>query len=345
MINSIRHDPSAVSYQPMALVTGATGAIGYTLVRYLLDMGYQVRVLARRAPLPGFFPKCVKVVVANINDSDALHKATAATDVVFHLAAKLHTNNPAQELHSEYERVNVEGTRRLVEAIQVNGVSCLVFFSTISVYGPSQPGIVLNENSPLLPQTFYAQTKCRAERIVLAARKKDSNEPLGVVLRLASVYGPRMKGNYARLVRALHGGWFQPLGSGLNLRTLVYDQDVASAALLAAEHPRAPGQVYNVTDGQIHTFNEILGAICQALGRRLPRYHLPATPFHRLAGYVEKGLSLIGKPSPMSRSLVEKLLEDVAVRGDKIQRELGFQPQFDLITGWRQAVPYLITNM
>ena len=345
MANSIGQNRTAISYQPTALVTGATGAIGQTLVQYLLDKGYQVRVLIRRPRLPDFFPKCVQVVQGDITDSHALQKATVDTDVVFHLAAKLHINNPGPELLSEYKHVNVEGTRGLVEKAHINGVSRLVFFSTISVYGPGLPGTVLNENSPLLPQTLYAQTKCQAEQTALAATKKNSNEPLSVVLRLAAVYGSHMKGNYRRLVRALQKGWFLPLGSGLNRRTLVYDKDVASAALLAAEHPQALGNVYNVTDGKIHTFNEIITAICQALGRGTPRFHIPSKPVQQLAGLADKGLSLFGKASPISQSLVEKLLEDVAVSGDKIQRELGFKPQFDLLAGWQQAVSNLTRYM
>ena len=57
---------------------------------------------------------------------------------------------------------------------------------------------------------------------------------------------------------ALLSGWFVPVGPGLNRRTLVYDKDVAAAAILAVEHPAAGGRVYNVTDGHVHRFCEII---------------------------------------------------------------------------------------
>ena len=57
---------------------------------------------------------------------------------------------------------------------------------------------------------------------------------------------------------ALLSGWFVPVGPGLNRRTLVYDKDVAAAAILAVEHSAAGGRVYNVTDGHVHRFCEII---------------------------------------------------------------------------------------
>jgi len=94
-------------------------------------------------------------------------------------------------------------------------VKRVVLFSTIAVYGPSD-GRVLNEMSLTHPDTFYDQTKCAAEQIVLNARGADG-QPLGTVLRLGAVYGSRIKGNYERLTRALVGNrkprhWFKTPG-------------------------------------------------------------------------------------------------------------------------------------
>ena len=154
------------------------------------------------------------------------------------------------------------------------------------------------------PDTFYAQTKLAAEQIVLNARGADG-QPLGTVLRLGAVYGSRIKGNYERLTRALAGNLgtrsqflrklghvprlpFIPVGNGLNRRTLVYDKDVGRAAALAVSHPAAAGRVFNVTDGEFHTLNEIIESICSALGRKPPRLSLPVGP-------VRWAVSIIGK--------------------------------------------------
>jgi UDP-glucose 4-epimerase len=286
--------------------------------------------LARSAPPAGLFPAEVAVVRGTLGDPLAILAALDGVEIVFHLAAMLHINDPRHELRDEYRRVNVEGTRSLVQAIAATGAR-LIFFSTINVYGPSQPGQVFDERSPLRPDSWYGETKAQAEEIALAGVS-------AAVLRLAAVYGPRMKGNYFRLLRALERNRFVPIGSGQNRRTLVQIDDVCSAALLTAAHPGALGHVYNVTDGQIHTLREIIAAICQALGRQPPGLYLPAAPIQLAAGLLDDGFRLLGRQAPIGRSTVQKLLEDVAVSGDKLQRQLGFRPRYDLVGGWREMV-------
>jgi UDP-glucose 4-epimerase len=269
-------------------------------------------------------------------------------DAVVHMAALLHIVNPPPELREKYEHVNVGGTATVVEAAIKADVKSVVLFSTIAVYGPSD-GRVLNEMSPTHPDTFYAQTKCVAEQIVLNARGADG-KPLGAVLRLGAVYGSRIKGNYERLTRALAVGKrgtrlrhvplfpFIPVGKGLNRRTLVYDKDVGRAAALAVSHPAAAGRVFNVTDGGFHTLNEIIESICSALGRKPPRLSLPVGPTRTLIGLIEKGSHAIGIKPPVTREMIDKYTEDIAVDGSLIQKELGFAPQYDLNAGWVETV-------
>ena len=261
-----------------------------------------------------------------------MDKAVAGVDVVFHLAAKLHINDPSPKLKLEYQRVNVEGTRCLAEAARAADVKRFVLFSTINVYGPGGPGQFLDEGSPLHPDSFYAETKAQAEDIALATLPT-------VVLRLAAVYGPNMKGNYLRLLEALRRRRFAFVGDGLNRRTLVHVQDVCSAAILAATHPAAPGNIYNVTDGTVHSLEQIVQAMCMALNRNPPRLRLPANMARRLAGIVEAAARCLLRKRVPVRTAVAKLTEDTAVSGARIIDELGWQPQYDLFRGWCDATP------
>lgn len=319
------------------LVTGATGALGPSLVKALMEDSHDVRILVR-TQRADFSSEKLEQIRGDIRNTSVLRSAVEGVDVVYHLASTLHINNPSRALRHEYRRTNVEGTRHVVQACQSTGVRQLVFFSTISVYGCSMNHEVLDENSPLRPKNIYTQTKCEAEQIVLSAKQAGSNKPLGVILRLAAVYGPRMKGNYASLVRALRRRWFLPVGSCLNRRTMVFDQDVASAALIAAEHQKSAGQVYNITDGQVHTMQEILEAICVALGRTPPRYNLPERPCRLMAGLVEDSFRVAGKRLSFGRGTIDKFFEDIAVSGEKAQRDLGFSPQFGLSDGWAHTI-------
>ncbi|MDO9068694.1 MAG: hypothetical protein Q7W05_09595 [Deltaproteobacteria bacterium] len=131
---------------------------------------------------------------------------------------------------------------------------------------------------------------------------------------------------------------FIPVGNGLNRRTLVYDQDVGRAAVLAVSHPAAAGRVFNVTDGEFHTLNEIIESICPALGRKPPSLSLPIGPVRFAAGIVEEMARLMGRQSPIMRATINKYTEDVAVDSRRIQKELGFMPKYDLSTGWREVV-------
>lgn len=321
---------------PSVLITGATGAIGPRVVHALDQAGLRIRAFSFDTPASGMFPQSVENLIGDVTDQVAVQSAMRDVDAVVHMAALLHIVNPPPELRAKYERVNIGGTETIVQAAIRAGVKRIVFFSTIAVYGRSN-GCVLNEMSPTHPETFYARTKLSAEQIVLNARGADG-QPLGTVLRLGAIYGSRIKGNYERLTRALEQHRFIPIGNGLNRRTLVYDKDVGRAAVQAVFHPAAAGRLFNVTDGGFHTLNEIIEAICSGLGRTSPRLSLPVGLMRIVAGLIEKGASTIGIKAPVTRETVDKYSEDIAVDGSFIQKEIGFIPQYNLKTGWKETI-------
>lgn len=321
---------------PLALVTGATGALGPRVVGALHQAGYAVRTLSLDTPAPTLLPGPTETRLGDITDAATVRAAMAGVNVVIHMAALLHIVNPSPALRPQYERVNVDGTQVVVAAAHAAGVRRLVLFSTIAVYGDSR-GRLLDEDAPPCPDTLYAETKLAAEQIVLAARCADG-QPLGVALRLGAVYGARIKGNYRRLVEALARGRFIPVGDGCNRRTLIYDKDVARATVLAAAHPAAAGRCFNVTDGQFHALRDIIAVICSALGRTPPRLSLPVRPMRLSAGLAEDVMQRIGRRSPMTRATIDKYTEDIAVSGDRIRSQLGFVAHYDLVAGWRETI-------
>lgn len=292
-----------------ALVTGATGAVGPAVVDALLQAGWRVRLLVR-----GTCDRTdVEIVQGDLRDPDSLRKAVDGVDCVVHMAGLLHIVDAGKELDAEFRALNVDATRTLVEASR--GIR-FVFFSSISVYGSDGP---FDETSPVNPQTSYARTKVEAEKIVIDAG--------GTVLRIAAVYGDRMKGNYASLVRAIHRRLFLPIGAGTNHRTLVHDRDVGRAVVLVLTSERAARQIYNVTDGTTHSIAEIVEAISAGFGRRGPRLRVPVLAV-RAVGAVVPGVA----------RLLERYREEVRVDGSKIRRELGFRPEADFRAAWREAV-------
>ena len=318
------------------LITGATGAVGPLVVRAFHDAGYSIRTLSIDPPPVNMWPDDVEALIGDVTHSLVVHAAMAGVESVIHLAALLHIVNPPSALKEKYERINVGGTATVVDAAIRAGVGRVVLFSTIAVYGQSD-GRILTEDSPPCPDTFYARTKRDAEKIVLDAKRADGGR-LGTVMRLGAVYGGRIKGNYQRLVQSLARGRFVPVGNGANRRTLVYDKDVARAAVVVASHDAAAGKIFNVSDGCFHTMNEIMNTICDALGRRPPRFSLPVGPTRGLVGFVETGCRSVGLKPPVTRGMIDKYTEDIAVDGSFIQKELAFMPQYDLKTGWEETI-------
>ena len=320
------------------LVTGATGAVGPRVVQALHDAGFRVRTLSLDDPPAGLLPDGVEVCRGDVTDPVAVGAAMQGIEAVVHMAALLHiaSPRPPAALRDQYERINVGGTATVVDAAVKAGVKRLVLFSTIAVYG-NTVGQILTEDSPPQPDTFYAQTKLAAERIALGARRSDG-QPLGTVLRFAAIYGSRIKGNYQRLLQSLARGTFIPIGDGRNRRTLIFDRDAANAAVAAVRHPAAAGRIFNVSDGQFHALSEIIAAMCDALGRTPSRLSLPVAPIRFAAGLLEDAARIVGRQSPIVRATIDKYTEDVAVDGRRIQTQLGFVPQYDLATGWRETV-------
>ena len=318
----------------LALVTGASGAIGPAVVAELQRAGYRVRTLSRQPTAPGVDD--VDERAGDVTRAAEVRAAVSGASVVIHLAALLHQFGPTTvDLEREYDAVNVGGTAVVTREAVAAGVGRLVYLSTIAVYGPTRD-TVADERTVPQPDTPYGRTKLAGERLVLDAAR--DGRPIGVVLRAAAVYGPRVKGNYRTLAEAIARGRYVAIGRGANRRTLVHEHDLARAVVLAAAHPAAAGRIFNVSDGRVHRLAEIVDVIHRAAGRRAPRVHLPvwlASAAVRLGDALTKasGLRL-----PLSRTTLAKYLEDVAVDATLVQRDLGFVPEMPLDRGWRDAM-------
>jgi nucleoside-diphosphate-sugar epimerase len=321
---------------PLILVTGATGAVGPRVVASLFDAGYRVRTLSVDPPRENMWQDSLENQIGDVANPADVQSAMQGVDAVIHLASLLHIFNPPCSLRGMYERVNVKGTAIVVKAAAETGVRRIVYFSTIAVYGDSQ-GQILTEETPPQPNTFYGQTKHKAESIIIEARRQDG-QPLGTVLRFGAIYGAHIKGNYRRLLEGLAKRRFIPIGNGYNRRSLVYDKDVGRAAVLAVSHPAAAGRVFNVTDGEFHTLHEIIECMSLSLGRKPPLISVPVGPVRALIGLIAKGSRAIGLTPPITQEMIDKYTEDIAVDSHLIQKDLGFIPQYDLRGGWEDTI-------
>lgn len=318
------------------LITGTTGAVGPCVVRAFHDAGFFVRTFSLDPSREAMIPSVVENLVGDVTDRKAVASAIIGIDYIVHMAAMLHIEGQPPSMEAMYRRVNVDGTAIVVEASLRQNIRRIVFFSTIGVYGPSN-GKIHSEETPPNPDNIYARTKLEAEKIVLAAKGAEGHS-LGTVLRMSTIYGPRVKGNFRRLVRALAHRRFILVGNGNNRRTLIHDRDAATAAMLAAQSPLAAGRIYNVTDGRTYTMKEIVSVLSELLGRRAPRIAVPSGLAYIAVGALEHWAKTVGIKTPITKATINKVTEDMAVEGERIRLELGFSPRIDLMQGWSEAI-------
>src|SRR2546430_8693804 len=225
--------PAAAGTMTDALVTGGTGFVGANVVRELLAQRRRVRVLARprgdRRALAGLD---VEIYEGDLLDPASVQRAVKGVDVVFHVAADYRLWAPdSEELH----RVNVGGTRAVLEAAGAAGVSRVVYTSTVGALGIPEDGVPGTEATPVsLRDTIgpYKASKFLAEQVALGFAHQGL--PVVVVNPSAPV-GPwdvKPTPTGRMIVDFLEGRMFATLDTGLNL---VHVRDVARGHLLRSE--------------------------------------------------------------------------------------------------------------
>lgn len=277
-----------------ALVTGGGGYLGAAIVRQLRARFDDVVIVGRHAyPWAALAGADCRVVDLSTDDP-ALVEAMAGCDVVFHTAAL----NPGKAPRSAYEAVNVDGTRRVIDACRAAGVPRLVYTSTPSVAFTGEPQEGVTEESAPIARSFlhpYPETKAAAERMVLAAR---SPELAVVALRPRLIYGPEEPHMLPRILERHAAGRLRVIGDGLNDVALTYVGNAAAAHVQVADAlttgAACDGRAYFISDAEPVRLWEWLDRFVQGVGLPPLRKKLPL-PVARGVGWVlERAWSTFG---------------------------------------------------
>jgi len=323
-----------------ALVAGATGFIGRRTVDVLVQKGVVVRALTRDlGKISALWTEgAVTGIRADLASGEGLDAACKNVDTVLHLAGYAHAaDQDSPEARRLHQATTVEGTRALLSAAVAAGVRRFVFLSSVKAMGEGGEDC-LDETASEAPATYYGRAKFEAERLVLDAGREHGLHVC--VLRLPLVYGPGNKGNIPRMIAAIDRGRFPPMPKIQNKRSMVHVNDVVEALLLAAVSPTANGQVYIVTDGRTYSAREIYTGICQALGRAVPAWTIPAWVLRLGARFGDAIERISGRTSPLTTSALDKLLGSAWYSSGKIHRELGFVARHTLF----DALPEMIAD-
>jgi UDP-glucose 4-epimerase len=253
-----------------ALVTGGAGFIGSNIVRLLVDEGHDVHVLddlssGYRTNLDAF--PDVAFTEGDIRDPDALRRAMAGAEAVFHLAASVGNKRSIDHPVLDAE-INTIGTIRVLEAAREAGVRKVVFSSSAGIYGELKT-LPIREDHPAEPDSPYGASKLGAEKVCLAYSKLYDLEV--VCLRYFNVYGVNQRydayGNVIPIFvnQMLSGAPLTIFGDGEQTRDFVNVRDVARANVRAAE-ARGVSGAFNLGSASTITINRLVELLREVSG-------------------------------------------------------------------------------
>lgn len=283
------------------LVTGASGLLGGEVARLLVRQGHDVATLQRRpSGVDGATDFC-----ASVTDAEALRRAVEGAEGIVHLAAKVSFMGRA----AEFDEVNVEGTRRLLDRARAAGVRDVVYVSSPSVAnsGAAIAGLGAEPADPERAHGDYSRTKAEAELLALAA---DAPEFRVAAVRPHIVWGPGDTQLVERVLARASRNRLPLLDAGAALIDTTY-VDNAAAAIVAALHrmEHVHGRALVVSNGEPRPVGELLAGICAAGGVPAPSWRVPGGVARAAGAVVEKLWTWAARDEepPMTRFLAEQL--------------------------------------
>lgn len=317
-------------------VTGGSGFVGNHLVEKLVLAGHRIKVLVRKTSNAELLEKLgVEFVYGDVVDKESIESLVNDVDVVYHVAAKVYAGSK-----DEFWNVNLKGTENILDACLNRGLSRFVHVSTVGVTGSIEnpPG---DESSPYHPTSSYDRSKCEAEKTALRYHR-EHGMPVTIV-RAPVLYGP---GNMhiLRLYKWIQSGSFRLIGSMTNLMHPCYIENFLQGITLAAEKPKAIGEIYIIGDEKPLTWIEYATTIAEVMGVNPPKRHVPISMMKIVAYLSEFKSWMFGGEPFFSSWYLDELTKNFAYDISKAKKDLGYNPEISLIEGISRAVDWYRQN-
>ncbi len=224
------------------LITGATGNVGKALRACLSKNNYDISCLTNESK------RFTDDIVGDLGDYSSLVNATKNIDVVIHLAAIIKGNKKL------IQKVNIQGTRNLINACEKNKVKKIIFMSSLDI----------KFNTP------YGKSKLKAEEIIKNSKLKY------VFLRPTAIYGEGFKTGVNSLVKLVKKTPVFPIpGSGKNLYQPLYVKDLILLIKQILDKNKFNNKVYFLGGSKIMNLNQLVNLISFNLGKKTIKIHLP----------------------------------------------------------------------
>ena len=300
----------------LVAVTGATGFVGRFIVEHLLRRDHDVRALVRNAEEAGSLrDRGVHVVPGDLEATAAMRDLAQGADALVHLVGII------EEIGRQtYERVHVSGTRAVVEAARMGGVTRLVHMSAL--------GARFDEGA-----TAYHRSKAAGEEVVGSSGLRSA------IMRPSLIAAP---GNpvLATLVNMLRVSPLVPvIGNGLYQLQPVAAEDVADAFVTAVEDRSIEG-TFEIAGPESLTYHQLLDQLEEALGVRRRRVAVPVSVvrFAAYAGMVLPNLN------PITPDQLQMLLEGNTTTRNALESVFGIKPRPFLEVAREICAPWAATG-
>lgn len=308
------------------LVIGGSGFLGNSIVRALQKTG--IRSLRSFDLHPNPDPK-VDSITGDLCDPEQVLQACAGADTVFQTAALVDWGPRSRE---KLLAVNVMGNRNVIDACRTQGVTRLIYTSSIDVVFDGSPISGGDEQLPYPRQHLddYGQTKALAEQDILQA-----NDPQGLQtcsLRAAGIYGPGDRHRFPPVLQAARQGKMIYLGDDSARFNHIYITNLVEAHICAAlalhSGSSVSGQAYFITDHEPCNFYDFFTPYLTALGYPVPDKRIPFTIAYGLALVLESMARFGIGPQPplLTRYIVLSTCRDFYFNGSKARRDFNYQP-------------------
>ncbi|HUQ19473.1 MAG TPA: NAD-dependent epimerase/dehydratase family protein [Gemmatimonadaceae bacterium] len=322
MTTSARIDDASLG---PVLITGANGFIGTHATRFFSGIGNSVVALTRGQPAPAG-RGITNRVIRDLDDRPGLASALSGVQTVIHVAARVHAKKEGVESpDSACHRINVEGTRLLLEESVKAGVRRFLFISSVKAVA-SESDTIVDEDTTPMPTDAYGASKLEAERLVrVTAVQEGLHAP---ILRLPLVYGTGMKSNMARLFQAVEQGIPLPLGDVRNRRSFVYVDNVMEGMRSVLTTPAAASETFFISDGIDLSTPDLVRSIAASFGRRARLFPVPV-------GLMRSAANLLSRIGPIHLTLdsVSALVGSLFVDTAKIKKMTGYTPAVSIDEG------------
>jgi len=304
------------------LVTGANGFLGALLTKRLLEEGHEVKALVRKSSdLSELAHVKPHYVYGDVTDPQSLTENFRDQEVIFHLAGYIAYKKSERPL---LDKVNVEGTRNVVEACAALGTPQLLHMSSVASIGSSFTPQVLTEESPYTIQNLdlgYFETKKQAEEIVIAAAKQKRVHAVCVNPSTIYGFGDARKGSRSNQIKVARGQLGFYTSGGANV---VAAEDVLDGILLALNKGKNAERY--ILSSENMTIKSLFEKIAKAAGVPAPHVKMPDWVIHSL-GILGDAAASAGLKVGLGRERAYTATMFHWFDCQKAKNELGYKPR------------------